>query len=205
MSPDQGVARRRCGWAGSESRMVAYHDAEWGVPERDSRAMWELLMLEGFQAGLSWSTVLRKREAFRAAFAGFDPEKVARFGERDIERLMLDASIIRARAKIEGTVRGAQVYLEMRDSGEHFSAWAWEMAGGKAIQGAGDFPVSTELSETISRELKRRGFKFCGPVIAYAWMQATGLVNDHAPECFRRAACARLKRAARSSSVKQRS
>jgi DNA-3-methyladenine glycosylase I len=184
--------KQRCGWAQNDALMRAYHDAEWGVPERDSRALWELLMLEGFQAGLSWITVLRKREAFRAAFAGFDPEKVARFGEKDIVRLMGDAGIVRARAKIEATIKGAQTYLEMKDAGADFAEWAWGLAGGRPIQNTGPLPASTELSETISKELKRRGFKFVGPVIVYAWMQAAGMVNDHAEDCFRRKVCAGL-------------
>lgn len=166
--------------------MRAYHDAEWGVPEHHGRALWELLMLEGFQAGLSWITVLRKREAFRTAFAGFDPVQVARFGEADVARLMGDPGIIRARAKIDATIRGAQIYLEMDD----FARFAWDFVDGKPIQNSGSLPASTPLSEKVSKELKRRGFKFVGPVIVYSWMQAAGMVNDHAPDCFRRAACA---------------
>ena len=169
--------------------MGAYHDREWGVPQRDGRMLWEMLMLEGFQAGLSWITVLRKREAFRAAFAGFEPEKVARFGARDVQRLMGDAGIIRARAKIEATIRGARVYCDMAARGEDFSAYCWSFTGGKVVRGNGRTRVvSSALSERISKELKRRGFKFVGPTIVYAWMQAVGIVDDHAIGCFRAAA-----------------
>jgi DNA-3-methyladenine glycosylase I len=183
----------RCGWAVKDPLMREYHDQEWGVPLTDSRALWELLMLEGFQAGLAWIVVLRKREAFQAAFAGFDPEKVARFGEADVERLMGDPRIIRARAKIDATIKGARIYLDMRDAGIDFGRFAWELAGGKAIQGTGVVPASTDLSEKVSKELKGRGFKFVGPTICYAWMQASGMVNDHALDCFRREVCARKK------------
>ncbi len=168
--------------------MLAYHDEEWGVPERDSRAMWESLMLDGFQAGLSWMTILRKREAFRKAFYKFDPKKVARMDEADIARLLQNEAIIRSRAKIEATIGGARIYLAMKDEGEDFGAWIWKMAGGKPIQNHGPLPAKTPLSEEISAALKKRGFKFVGPVIVYAWMQAIGIVNDHSPECFRRGA-----------------
>ncbi|MES3000574.1 MAG: DNA-3-methyladenine glycosylase I [Pseudomonadota bacterium] len=180
--------RERCEWAGDDALMCEYHDKEWGVPQRDPRMLWEMLMLEGFQAGLSWITVLRKREAFRKAFAGFDPAKVARFREKDILRLMGDEGIIRARAKIEATIRGAQIYGEMQERGENFSEFCWSFTGGKPLQGTGrDRLVTTPLSEEISKELKRRGFKFVGPTIVYAWMQAVGIVNDHSLKCFRRA------------------
>jgi DNA-3-methyladenine glycosylase I len=167
--------------------MTAYHDREWGVPVRDSRMLWEMLMLEGFQAGLSWRTILYRREGFRAAFADFDPEIVAGFGLRDVERLMADPGIIRARAKILSTIGGARVFLAMRDQGEDFSDFVWGMAGGKPIRGDGvTVAASTPLSHTISAVLKKRGFKFVGPVIVYAWMQAVGIVDDHAAQCFRR-------------------
>jgi len=185
--------RMRCKWAGSDPLMARYHDEEWGVPQYDSRMLWEMLMLEGFQAGLSWITVLRKRDAFRAAFREFDPVKVARFTEKDIERLLLDAGIIRSRAKIVATIEGARIFLDMQKSGVEFSAWVWALAGGKPIQNSGPIPASTPLAETISKELKRRGFKFVGPVIVYAWMQACGIVNDHSSDCFRRNARARRK------------
>ncbi len=168
--------------------MQSYHDEEWGVPEYDSRALWEKLMLDGFQAGLSWITILRKREAFREAFQQFNPEAVARFGETDIERLLGNAGIIRSRAKIEATITGARVWLEMQSAGEDFSRFVWSIAGGKPIQSKGPVPASTPLSEQVSKALKQRGFKFVGPVIVYAWMQATGIVNDHAADCFRRKA-----------------
>jgi len=167
--------------------MVAYHDEEWGVPERDDRALWEKLMLDGFQAGLAWITVLRKRDAFRKAFAGFEPARVARFGERDMVRLLGNAGIIRSRAKIEATIAGARVYCDMADRGEDFGAYCWSFTGGKVRRGDGKtFPARTELSELVSKDLKRRGFKFVGPTIVYAWMQAVGIVNDHAAGCFRR-------------------
>jgi len=174
--------------------MRAYHDEEWGVPLHDSRALWELLMLEGFQAGLAWIIVLRKREAFRKAFKNFDPQKVAKLKETDIARLLENAEIIRSRAKIEATIRGAEIFLEMKKGGTDFASWVWELAGGKPIQNTGPVPAQTALSVAISKELKRRGFKFAGPTIVYAWMQAAGIVNDHAPDCFRRHACERLAR-----------
>jgi len=181
------MERVRCGWAGTDPLYCAYHDEEWGVPERDSRMLWETLMLEGFQAGLSWITILRKREGFRAAFAGFDPDRVAAFGEADVERLMADPGIVRARAKIAATIRGAQIFCAMRDRGEDFSAYAWGFVDGKPIRNDGvTVPARTDLSEAISRDLKRRGFKFVGPTIVYAWMQAVGMVDDHADTCFRR-------------------
>jgi DNA-3-methyladenine glycosylase I len=178
--------KHRCQWSESDPLLRAYHDEEWGVPEFDSRSLWELLMLEGFQAGLAWIIVLRKRDRFRKAFRQFDPVKVARFKEADVERLMGNPGIIRARAKIEATIQGARVYLEMKNSGIDFSSWAWELAGGKPIQNTGPVPAESALSLTMSKELKRRGFKFVGPVIVYAWMQAAGIVNDHSPDCFRR-------------------
>jgi DNA-3-methyladenine glycosylase I len=176
----------RCRWAESDPLLRVYHDEEWGVPEFDSRALWELLMLEGFQAGLAWITVLRKRDAFRKAFRQFDPVKVAKFKEADIERLMQNPGIIRARAKIEATIQGARIFLAMKKEGVDFSEWVWGFVGGKPIQNSGPLPAQSPLSVTISKELKRRGFKFVGPVIVYAWMQAAGLVNDHSTECFRR-------------------
>lgn len=184
--------KTRCSWAGSDALLRAYHDEEWGVPQLDSRALWELLMLEGFQAGLSWITVLRKRDAFRKAFRGFDPAKVARMKEQDIARLLQDPGIIRSRAKVEATIGGARAFLEMKNAGTDFATWAWKVAGGKPIQNTGPVPAESELSRIFSKELKQRGFKFVGPVIVYAWMQAAGIVNDHAPGCFRREPCSRL-------------
>jgi DNA-3-methyladenine glycosylase I len=177
---------RRCSWAESDPLLRAYHDDEWGVPEHDSRKLWETLMLEGFQAGLSWTIILRKREAFRKAFKGFDPELVARFGKADVARLLDDPGIVRSRAKIDATIAGARVYLEMQAAGDDFSTLVWGIAGGKPIQNTGRVLASTPLSEDLSNALKKRGFKFVGPVIVYAWMQASGIVNDHAAGCFRR-------------------
>jgi DNA-3-methyladenine glycosylase I len=169
--------------------MQAYHDNEWGRPERDSRALWESLMLDGFQAGLAWITILRKREAFRKAFHNFDPHRVARYKEKDILRLLNNAGIVRSRAKIEATIKGAQIYLEMEAAGEDFATYVWSLAGGKPIrnhiQSMADILAKTPLSETVSADLKKRGFKFVGPVIVYAWMQATGIVDDHLATCFR--------------------
>lgn len=180
--------RHRCAWAEDDPLMRAYHDEEWGVPQRDPRMLWEMLMLEGFQAGLAWIIVLRKREAFRTAFAGFDPKKVARFGEAEVGRLMANTGIIRARAKIEATIRGAQIFCEMEDRGESFGDFCWSFTDGKVLKGNGHSLIaSSPLSEQISKEMKRRGFKFVGPTIVYAWMQAVGIVNDHSTRCFRRA------------------
>jgi DNA-3-methyladenine glycosylase I len=177
----------RCTWAGSDPLMQAYHDEEWGVPERDGRALWEKLVLDGFQAGLAWITVLRKRETMRAAFAGFDPAAVARFGEADVARLLADPGIIRSRAKIDAAIDGARIFCDMADRGEDFAGFCWSFTGGEVVRGDGvGVPARTALSETVSKELKRRGFRFVGPTIVYAWMQAVGIVNDHALGCFRR-------------------
>lgn len=176
----------RCSWAGSDPLYCAYHDEEWGVPQSDGRALWEMLMLEGFQAGLAWIVILRKREAFRKAFKNFDPAKVAKFGEPEIERLLQDEGIVRSRAKIEATIAGARIFMQMKAAGEDFSEYAWGLAGGKPIQNSGEIQASTPLSQEISKTLKKRGFKFVGPTIVYAWMQAVGMVNDHGPGCFRR-------------------
>lgn len=179
----------RCAWCGTDPLYVAYHDEEWGVPEYDARALWEKLVLDGFQAGLAWITILRKREGMRDAFDGFDPEKVAAYGEADIQRLLGDARIIRSRAKINSAIKGARIWLEMRDSGEDFSEWLWSFTGGAPIQNewpdSGARPVATPESEAMAKALKKRGFTFCGPVIVYAFMQAVGMVNDHGIECFR--------------------
>jgi DNA-3-methyladenine glycosylase I len=181
----------RCGWRGmaGDPLYEAYHDTEWGVPERDARALWEKLVLDGFQAGLAWITILRKRDAFRAAFDGFDPEKVARYGDADRARLMADAGIVRSNAKIDAAIEGARIYLAMRDRGEDFSDFCWGFVGGQPLQngweGVGQVPAQTELAVEMSRVLKAKGFKFVGPVIVYAWMQAVGLVNDHLTCCFR--------------------
>jgi DNA-3-methyladenine glycosylase I len=178
---------KRCTWADSDPLMAAYHDEEWGVPEHDSRKLWAKLMLDGFQAGLSWITVLRKREAFNEAFEGFDPKRIAKYGEPEIKRLLNNPGIIRSRAKIESTIAGAKAYLAMQSAGEDFATFAWDLAGGKTIRSTtGIIPAKTPLSEEISAALKKRGFKFVGPVIVYAWMQAVGIVDDHSKDCFRR-------------------
>jgi DNA-3-methyladenine glycosylase I len=195
-APSNPDGRTRCAWSGADALNRAYHDQEWGVPEHDSRALWEKLMLDGFQAGLAWITILRKREAFRAAFADFDPEVVARFDEADVARLLGDAGIVRARAKIEAVIGNARAYLAMREAGEDFAAFVWAFPGGRPIQNAWPdrthVPAETPLAHDLSKALKARGFKFAGPVIVYAWMQACGLVNDHTTDCFRHAECARL-------------
>ena len=179
----------RCGWCGTDPLYVAYHDQEWGVPERDPRALWEKLVLDGFQAGLAWITILRKREGMRDAFDGFDPEIVAQYGEEDIQRLLGDARIIRSRAKINAAINGARIWLEMRDGGQDFSEWLWSFVGGRPIQTTWtDYrqaPTQTAESVAMAKALKARGFNFCGPVIVYAFMQAVGMVNDHQTTCFR--------------------
>ena len=165
----------------------AYHDDEWGVPEYDSRALWEKLVLDGFQAGLAWITILRKREAFRAAFDNFDPEKVARYDDADRARLMADAGIVRSNAKIDAAISGARIFLDMRDRGEDFSQFLWAFTDGRPIQNRftamGDVPAQTEVAVDMSKALRAKGFKFVGPVIVYAFMQATGFVNDHLTHC----------------------
>ena len=178
--------KSRCSWAESDPLMREYHDTEWGVPKHDSRELWELLMLEGFQAGLAWITVLRKREAFRKAFKGFEPVKVARFKEADIERLLQNPGIIRSRAKIEATIQAARIYLEMQKSGQDFAEFLWGIVGGKPIRYEGPVIAQTPLAVEMSKQLKQRGFKFVGPVIVYAFMQAAGMTNDHSANCFRR-------------------
>ncbi|MGH7025899.1 DNA-3-methyladenine glycosylase I [Brevundimonas sp.] len=183
-------AEGRCGWCGtSDPLYIAYHDTEWGVPEYDPRALWEKLVLDGFQAGLAWITILRKREGMREAFHGFDPEIIARYDDADRARLLADPRIIRSRAKIEAAINGARIWLDMRDSGEDFSAWLWSFVGGQPLVNQwGHFreaPTQTAESVAMAKALKARGFKFCGPVITYAFMQAVGMVNDHQTTCFR--------------------
>ena len=192
-----GGAAIRCAWAdGGDPLYAAYHDDEWGVPERDSRALWEKLVLDGFQAGLAWITILRKREGFRRAFHGFDPEVVARFGPDDRARLMADAGIIRSNAKIDAAIDGAKRYLDMRDRGEDFAGFIWSFTDGKPVQNRWrsmqEIPAQTPLAAEMAKALKAKGFKFCGPVIVYAFMQATGIVNDHVVDCFRHAPVAAL-------------
>lgn len=191
-APRHADGKCRCAWCGTDPLYVAYHDTDWGRPERDSRALYEKLVLDGFQAGLAWITILRKREAFRVAFQGFEPEVVARFGETDVARLLGDAGIVRSRAKIEGAVKSARAVLAMRDRGEDFSDYLWGFVDGAPIvnpwRERGEVPVSTALSEALSKDLKRRGFTFCGPVIVYAFMQAVGMIDDHVADCWRKGA-----------------
>ena len=181
----------RCNWRGmaGDPLYEAYHDQDWGVPERDPEALWEKLVLDGFQAGLAWITILRKREGFRAAFAGFNPEVVARFGEADRARLLADAGIVRSAAKIDAAISSARIYLDMREAGLDFSDFLWGFTGGRPIQtfaeGPQDVPAETPLSREISAALRARGFRFVGPVIVYAFMQAVGMVNDHLVTCHR--------------------
>ena len=183
------MTESRCGWCGTDPLYVTYHDTDWGVPEYDARALWEKLVLDGFQAGLAWITILRKRESFRAAFDGFDPRKVAAYGEADRARLMADAGIVRSNAKIDAAIRGAQIWCEMTDNGEDFSAWLWSFVDGAPIQNQwasmAEVPTQTPQSVAMAKALKARGFNFCGPVIVYAFMQAVGMVNDHITPCHR--------------------
>lgn len=176
----------RCDWCGTDPLYVAYHDTEWGVPERGSRALWEKLILDGFQAGLSWITILRKREGFRAAFAGFDPDVIAGWGEAEVARLMVDPGIIRSRAKIMATITNARAWQRLEAAGG-FDRFLWDYVDGQPIQTnprtRADVPAETPLSRQISKDLKKTGFKFCGPVITYAFMQAVGMVNDHLVTC----------------------
>ena len=193
------AASKRCPWPGTDPLYVAYHDEEWGVPERDDRALYEKLVLDGFQAGLSWITILRKREAFRRAFDDFVPEKIARYSNPKVEALMQDAGIVRNRMKIEGAIASARAWLEIMEHGAGFGPYLWDFVGGKPIvnrhKRMADIPAETELSRALSKDLKARSFKFCGPTIIYAFMQATGMVNDHLTGCARHAACVKLGRA----------
>jgi len=187
----------RCTWPGEDPLYVAYHDEEWGVPEFDARALYEKLILDGFQAGLSWITILRKRENFRRAFDEFDPEKIARYGERQIGRLLKDEGIIRSRAKIEAAIRGAKLWLEIEEKEKGgFTEFIWKHVDGKPkvnrFKSIKDVPAKTEMSETLSKDLKKRGFNFVGPVIVYAFAQAVGMVNDHMITCPRHKECAAL-------------
>ncbi|MES2906647.1 MAG: DNA-3-methyladenine glycosylase I [Pseudomonadota bacterium] len=192
---DDGVAR--CGWPGTDPLYMAYHDEEWGVPEYDSRALFEKLILDGFQAGLSWITILRKRDNFRKAFKNFEPEKIARFTSKDVERLMQDAGIIRNRSKIESTIKSARVWLEMqKKSDTAFADFLWSFVGGKPIQNTltprHQYPTESEESRAMSKALKKLGFNFCGPTIIYAFMQAVGMINDHMTTCHRHSACKKM-------------
>ena len=182
----------RCEWAAKgDELMVAHHDEEWGVPSHDDRHLFEMLTLEGAQAGLSWSTILHKREGYRAAFAGFDPAAVARFGPRDVERLLADPGIVRNRLKVESTVNNAARVLEVQAERGTLDAYLWAFVDGQPIvnevRTLADLPAETDLSKAISKDLKRRGFRFIGPTVVYAFMQSVGMVDDHQLDCFRRA------------------
>jgi DNA-3-methyladenine glycosylase I len=189
---------RRCAWCGTDPLYVEYHDTEWGVPEWDDRALFEKLILDGFQAGLSWITILRKRDNFRRAFDDFKPEKIARYDARKRAALMKDAGIVRNRMKIDGTVASARVYLDIMDKGPGFSNYLWNYVDGRPIDSKRktmkQIPAATEISKIISKDLKARGFKFCGPTIVYAFMQAVGMVNDHLVTCHRHAKVGKAKR-----------
>jgi DNA-3-methyladenine glycosylase I len=189
--------KTRCSWPGQDALYVAYHDEEWGVPEFDDRALYEKLVLDGFQAGLSWITILRKRENFRRAFDGFDPHRIARYGERQIGKLLGDEGIVRSRAKIEAAIAGARVWLDIMEKHKGgFADFIWKHVDGRPrinrYKSAGQIPAKTTMSEALSKDLKQRGFNFCGPVIVYAFAQAVGMVNDHIVSCHRHAACAKL-------------
>jgi DNA-3-methyladenine glycosylase I len=185
----------RCGWA-RDPLDIRHHDEEWGVPERDDRRLFEFLILEGAQAGLSWLTILRKRETYRAAFAGFDPAKVARFTAADVRRLLRDDGIVRHRGKIEGAIANARAFLAVQREHGSFADYLWRFVGGAPVQNAWeslrDVPAQTDLSRAVSRELTERGFRFVGPTICYAFMQCVGMVNDHVVDCFRWAEVRRL-------------
>lgn len=185
----------RCEWCGTDPVYVAYHDTEWGVPERDGRALWEKLVLDGFQAGLSWITILKKRDNFRNAFAGFDPATIATWGEPEVARLLGDPGIVRHRGKIEATIGNARAFLEI-DAKQGFDRFLWDYVDGRAVQNRfatmAEVPPQTPLSTRISKDLKKAGFRFCGPTIVYAFMEATGMVNDHLVTCPRHDAVARL-------------
>jgi DNA-3-methyladenine glycosylase I len=186
----------RCPWPKQDPLYIAYHDEEWGVPEYDDRALFEKLVLDGFQAGLSWITILRKRDNFRRAFDDFAPEKIARYGKRKTESLMKDAGIVRNRAKIEGAVSSARAWLDIMENGPGFSNLLWDFLDGQPrlnnFRSIKQVPAETEMSRKISKELSGRGFKFVGPTIVYAFMQAVGMVNDHLVTCHRHSACAKL-------------
>jgi DNA-3-methyladenine glycosylase I len=187
---------RRCPWPKDDALYVAYHDQEWGVPEYDDRALYEKLMLDGFQAGLSWITILRKRENFRRAFDGFEPQKIARYAPKKVERLMQDAGIVRNRAKIAGAVLSARAWLDVMEKGPGFSNLLWDFVDGKPkinrFRSTSQVPDETPVSRAMSKELLSRGFKFCGPTIVYAFMQAVGMVNDHLVTCHRHEAVQKL-------------
>ena len=187
----------RCGWSVKEPIYIAYHDEEWGVPEYDPRALYEKLVLDGFQAGLSWITILKKREAFRAAFDDFDPQEIARYGKREVNRLMKNAGIIRSEPKIQAAIRGAQLWLDIQEKEPGgFTHFIWKHVDGKPkvnhYKTLKQIPAKTKMSEGLAKELKTRGFNFCGPVIVYAFAQAVGMVNDHIISCHRHEPCAAM-------------
>jgi DNA-3-methyladenine glycosylase I len=188
----------RCGWCGDDPLYVAYHDTEWGVPVADDRTLFEFLVLEGAQAGLSWSTILKKREGYRRAFDGFEPERVARYGPRNVASMLADPSIVRNRLKVESAVTNARAFLAVQDEWGSFARYIWDFVDGCPIQNTwqtmAELPATTPRAEGISRDLKRRGFRFVGPTIVYAHMQATGMVNDHLAGCFRHPEVAELGR-----------
>ncbi len=190
------MTKKRCAWSGTDPQYIAYHDEEWGVPVHDDRVLFEFLILEGAQAGLSWSTILRKREAYRRAFDRFDPRKVARYDQRKVAVLLQDAGIVRNRAKIASAVKNARAFLEVQEEFGSFDAYQWRFVGGRPIQNRrraiGGIPARTDESDAFSKDLKRRGFSFVGSTIIYAHMQAVGMVNDHVVECFRHRQVARL-------------
>lgn len=187
----------RCGWCGSDPLYVSYHDEEWGVPLRDPRRLFEMLILEGAQAGLSWSTILKKRVSYREAFAGFDPEAIARFNAKDEARLLADPGIVRNRLKVSATIGNARAYLQLLDEGERFEDFLWSFVGNQPVQNLWrtlkEVPAQTDASKAMSKALARRGFRFVGPTITYAFMQATGMVNDHLVDCFRHRPVAAMK------------
>jgi DNA-3-methyladenine glycosylase I len=189
---------KRCPWPGEDALYLTYHDKEWGVPDHDDRALFEKLILDGFQAGLSWITILRKRDNFRKAFDGFEPEKIARYNAKKVHALMNDAGIVRNRAKIEGTIAGAKSYLDIMENGPGFSKFLWDFSDGKPrvnqFKTTKSVPAETPTSRVISKELSARGFKFVGPTIVYAFMQAVGMVNDHLVSCHCHATCQHAKR-----------
>ena len=190
------TGRTRCGWVNDDPLYIAYHDEEWGVPFHDDRRLFEMLVLEGAQAGLSWYTILKKRDGYRRAFDGFDPERVARYDERKVASLLQDPGIVRNRLKVQAAIGNARAWLDLRESGVRFSNFLWDFTGGKPVVNAWrrveDVPASTPASEAMSKALKKLGFRFVGPTICYAFMQAVGMVNDHVTSCFRWSECKAL-------------
>lgn len=199
MKKEAALARKkRCAWSGTDPLLVAYHDEEWGVPVHDDRVLFEFLVLEGAQAGLSWSTILRKRDAYRRAFDRFDPRKVARYDGRKVARLLADVGIVRNRAKIESAIRNARAFLDVQAEFGSFDGYQWRFVGGRPIENrrraAGEIPARSAESDAMSKDLRSRGFTFVGPTIVYAHMQAVGMVNDHVLDCFRHREIAKLGR-----------